>query len=81
MFDSLANYLYCSACIRVSFAVFKSRLTRQQNIKRRENQQPTNEMTKSEVEEESLGQYVLMPPALELSFTAWWRTLEPSALS
>ena len=36
-------------------------------------------MTKSEVEEERLGQYVLMPSALDLSFKAWWRSLEPSA--
>ena len=79
VFDSLGNYLYCSACIRASFGVSKARLTRQRNIKRKECQQPTIEMTKSEVEEERLGQYVLMPSALDLSFKMWWRSLEPSA--
>ena len=35
-------------------------------------------MTKSEVEEKLLGQYVSMPSTLELSFKSWWRSLEPS---
>ena len=36
-------------------------------------------MTKGEVEEKRLGQYVFMPSASELSFKMWWRALEPSA--
>lgn len=35
-------------------------------------------MTKSEVEEQRLGQFVIMPAELELSFKKWWSTVEPS---
>lgn len=35
-------------------------------------------MTKSEVEAGYLGQYVVMPEACTMSFTAWWKTLNNS---
>ena len=79
MFDSLGNYLYCSSCIRAAFGISKQRLTRQRNIKRKENQEPTSELTKTEVEEQRLGQYVVMPARVDSSFKNWWEPLEPSA--
>ena len=35
-------------------------------------------MTKSEVEEQRLGEYVIMPPDAESSFKVWWRSTDPS---
>lgn len=35
-------------------------------------------MTKTEVEEQWLGDYVVMPTCLEMAFKVWWRSLEPS---
>ena len=32
-------------------------------------------MTESEVEEEQLGEWVVMPPECEMSFIAWWKQL------
>ena len=37
-------------------------------------------MSKSDVEEQCLGNYVIMPPEIEFSFKKWWRSLEPSAI-
>ncbi len=78
VFDSLGNYLYCNSCVRAAFGVSKDRLTRQRNIKCRENQEPTTEMSKAEVEQQRLGEYIIMPPAVETSFSKWWRTVPPS---
>ena len=79
MFDSLGNYLYSCSCIRSAFGISKQRLTRQRNIKRKEYQEPTSELTKTEVEEQRLGQYVIMPASVDSSFKNWWRALKPSA--
>ena len=78
VFDSLGNYLYCSSCVRNAFGVSGARLTRLRNVKRRECSHPTADMRKSEVEEQRLGEFVVMPAALDCSFKSWWRSLEPS---
>ena len=80
MFDSLGNYLYCSACIRVAFEISKDRLTRQRNIKRRQSQQPVVTMTKSEIEQQDLSEFVVMPLDLEIPFSKWWRSQEHSRI-
>lgn len=80
VFDTLGNYLYCAACIRASLGVSKDRLTRQRNIKRQQSQQPIVEMPKSEVEEKRLGDRVVMPASLEVSFKTWWRSQNPSTI-
>ena len=36
-------------------------------------------MSKGEVEKEHLGEYVVMPEGLDVSFKKWWRFLDPSA--
>lgn len=79
VFDSLGNYLYCYNCIKTSLGISKDRLTRQCNIKRRESKQPIVQMTKSDVEEQHLGNFVIMPAELELSFKKWRRAVKPSA--
>ena len=71
------KYLYCSACIRPGLGVSKDRLCRQCNIKRLQSQVPIVEMTKSEAEKKRLGDYVLIPAHLDLSFNKWWRSQEP----
>jgi len=78
MFDSLGNYLYCFGCILSSFEISSDRLAHQRKLKREECQNPILQFTKSEVEEQHLGDYVLMPSSVESSFKKWWRSLEPS---
>ena len=57
IFGSLGNYLYCCACVHSALGVSKDRLTRQHNISLL--QQPVVEMTKCEVKEKHLRQYVI----------------------
>ena len=78
MFDSMGNYLYCSACIRIAFGLSTRRLTRLQLVKRRECSEPIATMTKLEVEEHCLGQYVVMQSTLDCSFKSWWRSVDPT---
>lgn len=80
MFDSLGNYLYCYNCLISSFGISKERLTRQQKIKREEVQHPIVQMSKSDVEERRLGNYVIMPADIDTSFKKWWKTLDPSVI-
>ena len=80
MFDALGNYLYCSPCICNAFGISSQRLARQRNVKRKLASQPVIEMKKSDVEEQSLGEYVLMPDACDLSFMVWWRSLESDTM-
>ena len=80
MFDILGNYLYCSTCIRVAFEISKDRLTRRQNIKRLQSQVPISEMTKSEIEQQCLSDFVIMPQHLDISFNKWWRSVPSSSI-
>lgn len=74
-FDVMGNYLFCCACIHNGLGVSYRRLTRQRNVKRMEHTEPIRSMTKAEVEEGRLSKYVVMPPACDLSFIRWWKTL------
>ena len=78
MFDSMGNYLYCSACIRAAFGLSTARLTCLRLVKRRECSEPIATMTKVEVEEQRLGQCVVMPSTLDCSFKSWWRSVDPT---
>ena len=80
MFDSLGNYLYCYNCIISSLGISKDRLTHQRKIKREESQHPIVQMSKSDVEEQCLGNYVIMPAEIEFSFKTWWRSLDHKLL-
>ena len=61
MLDALGNYLHCSPCICNAFGISSQRLACQRNVKRRLASQPVIEMKKSDVEEQSLGECVVMP--------------------
>ena len=78
MFDTLGNYLYCCSCISAALGVCKARLTCQRNVKRLQSQKPIIRMTKEEVEDQRLGEYVIMPDSLDTSFKNWWRAVTPS---
>ncbi len=78
VFDPMGNYLYCCPCIRASFGVSGQRLARQRNIKRKQSQEPLRDMSKAEVEEERVSEYVVMPASLDMAFKEWWRSLQPS---
>ena len=71
VFDSMGNYLYCNACICAALDISKSRLAHQRSIKRQLYQRPVVEMTKVQVEEQHLGEYIIMPDTVESSFKLW----------
>ena len=73
IFDSMGNYLYCCNCISIALGISKQRLANQRRIKREQSHEPIVEMTKAEVEEKRLGDYVIMPEGIETAFHAWWR--------
>ena len=80
MFDAIGNYLFCSPCIRGAFHITQQRLTQQRNVKRKASQHPTLKMKKTEVEEQRLDQYVVMPTECDQSFPVWWRSLESTTV-
>ena len=80
IFDAMGNYLFCARCVCSAFRISPQRLSRQRNIKRSQSQLPVVEMTKSRVEEERLGEYVVMPARCDQSFKTWWRSLEKTVL-
>ena len=55
----MGNYLYCCSCIR-------NIETEDRKQKREQSQLPITELEKSEVEEERLGDYVIMPNELSV---------------
>lgn len=75
IFDAMGNYLFCCACVHHGLRVSYRRLARQRNVKRKEHTEPIRSMTKAEVEEERLSEYVVMPHDCDLSFLRWWKTL------
>ena len=75
VFGSLGNYLYCSECIRNAFSISKKRLVRQRAMKQKESSEPIREMKKNEVEEQHLGEYVVMPDGCIDCFSTWWASL------
>ena len=78
MFDPMGNYLFCCSCIRASLGVSRQRIARQRAIKRKQSEEPLRTMTKVEVEEDRVSEYVVMPASLDISFKEWWSSLLPS---
>lgn len=76
----MGNYLYCQTCIVAAFGISKQRLVYLRNVKREQSQHPVVEMTKNEVEEEKLGDFVLIPDGDATAFMVWWRSLNSSAM-
>lgn len=73
VFDSMRNYLYCQTCVVVAFGISKQRLVCLHNVKREKSQHPV-------VEEERLGDFVLMPDRDATAFMVCWRSLSSSAM-
>ena len=71
MFGSLGNYLYCYSCILSTFEISKDRLTHQRKIKGKEAQNPIVQLSKSDMEEQHPGNYVIMSAEIESSFSKW----------
>ena len=80
MFDPMGNCLYCRSCIRTSFGLSKQRIANQRKIKRQQFHAPLKQITKLEVEEQHLGDFVVMPVGIETPFTMWLRSLDSTEL-
>ena len=78
IFDAVGNYLYCQACVRSSFGISADRLARQRKIKCQMLKNPIVRMKKSEVIDKRVGDFVVMPECLSLSFNKWWVTVDPT---
>ena len=78
IFDVMGNYLFCASCVCSAFRISYQRLTRQRNVKRQFSTAPLVDMKKNDVEQQRLGQYVVMPKDLDLPFIKWWRSLDHS---
>ena len=72
----MGNYLFCSKCVCAAFKISKQRLSRQRRIKRASSQDPIVDMMKDRVENERLGDFVVMPTSVEFPFLTWWRSLD-----
>ena len=75
IFDSMGNYLFCCRCVCIAFCISPQRLSRQRKVKQAQFQKPTVEMLKTDVEQQNLGQYVVMPNHCDTGFGEWWRSL------
>lgn len=73
IFDVHGNYLFCSQCVHLSLGVSYKRLARQRNVKRRHATEPIRQLTKAQVENERLGEFVVIPPENQSSFKRWWK--------
>ena len=72
VFDSMGNYLFCQPCIVAVFGPSRQRLAHLRNVKREMCQHPVVDMTKEEVEEQRLGDFVIMPAGTVTAFMVWW---------
>ena len=76
VFDAMDNYLFCAACLKNAFQISYQRLSRQRKIKQQESQQPLIAMTKSQVQNERVSDYLVMPADCDQSFRSWWIKLD-----
>ena len=76
VFDAMGNYLFCCKCVHTALGVSYKRLAHQRSIKRAEYSEPLRTLTKGEVIEERLSEFVVMPVGCDLSFSTWWQSLE-----
>ena len=74
VFDSMGNYLYCAKCIRIAFGISKQRLSRQRKMKQSASLEPITQLTKAEVEEKRLVEFVIMPSGCDEAFSTWWKS-------
>ena len=67
----MGNYLYCAKCIRIAFGISKQHLSHQRKMKQSASQELNTQITKAEVEEKRLGEFVIMPSGCD---EAWWKS-------
>ena len=80
LFDCSGNYLYSQSCIHSCFGVSGDRLAQKRNIKRQCLQHPIVDMTKADVIEKYVSDYVIMPDIVTTSFSKWWMSLDPETV-
>ena len=73
--DCHGNYLFCLDCIVATLGVHTERLHKQRLIKQKQEHQPIVQMTKKEVIEKQLEDYVLHEDESVHTFSAWWREI------
>ena len=78
MYSNCGAFVQTGIC--TALGISKSRLSRQRHIKRQLSQNPLVEMTKAQVEEKRLGDYIIMPDGVESSFNVWWWSLSASTI-
>ena len=79
IFDVMGNYLFCASCLKGAFHLsYQQRLSRQWRIKQSQSQQLLVIMSKSQLEDERLGKYVVMPNSCDQTFKSWWMMLDPT---
>ena len=78
MVDVHGNLLFCRDCIVNCLDVHTTLIQRQRLVKQKQKQQPIVEMTKKQVLEQKLQEYVLynIEETEMLTFGAWWKTLD-----
>ena len=69
VFDAMGNYLFCCKCIHTALGVAYKRLAHQRSVKRAQYSEPLRTLTKGNVIEQRLSEYVVMPPECDLSFS------------
>ena len=80
IFDVMGNYLFCFSCIHSAFHISKQRLAQQRNVKRQASTTPLIDLKKSDIEQQTLSQYIIMSKDLELSFKTWWKPLSDTSV-
>jgi hypothetical protein len=70
--------LFCRDCLATCFGLHCSRIQRQREIKRRQKEQPIEELSKKEVEEKRLVDCVLRDDDVceTTTFATWWKNVE-----
>lgn len=77
MVDAHGNLLFCRDCLVTCLDIHTTRIHKQRLIKQRQKEQPILEMTKKEVIEQKLEDYVLHDDDDEVqTFGAWWKTVD-----
>ena len=74
--DAHGNLLFCRDCLVTCLDIHTTCIQRQRCVKQCQKKQPILEITKLEVEEEKLMDYVLRDDDETLTFAAWWKTLD-----
>lgn len=73
--DTQGNYKFCYSCILTWIDVHRGRLARLRKVKHQQQQHPLKLMTKGEVEDNKLKEYIVMPELVHVSLRQWWATL------